>query len=209
MSEKEKYKRYGYEDAYDTEKENDWTNRLNFDDCIEIMNNQFNKINKYKEEIQKLNVGIVHLKGQLKQTKQRLTEKEKKIKELSEEHFEMFGDIKNYKNLWLAEQRKNKDLHYLEEKNRLRDKPIIETNRETGTIKIDNIEFNVEQTKAICYLLEVFERKTCKQVCEEIREKIEDLIEVSFDNEEDEFSTITIWGLKKVLDQTEKGEEDE
>ena len=47
----EKYKRYGYEDAYDTEKENDWTNRLNLDDCIEIMNNQFNEIIELKRQL--------------------------------------------------------------------------------------------------------------------------------------------------------------
>ena len=39
-----------------------------------------------------------------------LTEKDKEINKLSEEHFEMFGDMKDYKNLWLAEQRKNKEI---------------------------------------------------------------------------------------------------
>lgn len=42
--------------------------------------------------------------------KQQLTEKDKKINQLSEEHLEMFGDMKDYKNLWLAEQRKNKEI---------------------------------------------------------------------------------------------------
>lgn len=51
MSKKEKYKRCGYEDAYDTEKENNWTNRLYLDDCIEIMNNQFNEIIELKQQI--------------------------------------------------------------------------------------------------------------------------------------------------------------
>lgn len=51
MSKEEKYKRYGYEDAYDTEKENNWTNRLNLDDCIEIMNNQFNEIVELKQQL--------------------------------------------------------------------------------------------------------------------------------------------------------------
>lgn len=78
-------------------------------DICSVLNKQEENIDKYKKEIQKLNIGIVHLKNQLKQTKQQLTEKEKQIKELSEEHFEIFGDMKNYKNLWLAEQRKNKD----------------------------------------------------------------------------------------------------
>ena len=49
MSKKEKYKRYGYEDAYDTEKENNWTNRLNLDDCIEIMNTPSNIKNSSNE----------------------------------------------------------------------------------------------------------------------------------------------------------------
>lgn len=43
---------------------------------------------------------------------ERIAELEMRIKELSEEHFEMFGDMKNYKNLWLAEQRKNKHLRH-------------------------------------------------------------------------------------------------
>lgn len=41
---------------------------------------------------------------------QQLADKDGKINKLSEEHFEMFGDMKDYKNLWLAEQRKNKEI---------------------------------------------------------------------------------------------------
>ena len=47
-------------------------------------------------------------------------------------------------------------------------KPTVETNRETGTMKIDNIEFNVEQTKAISHLLEAFEKKVTEDVCNKI-----------------------------------------
>lgn len=39
-----------------------------------------------------------------------LAEKDKEISKLSREHLEMFGDMKTYKNLWLAEQRKNKEI---------------------------------------------------------------------------------------------------
>ena len=52
------------------------------------------------------------LEEQLAEKDERIAELEKQIKELSEEHFEMFGDMKNYKNLWLAEQRKNKQLRH-------------------------------------------------------------------------------------------------
>ena len=62
MSKKEKYKRYGWEDAYDTEIENDWTNRLNLDDCIEIMNNQYNKIEELKQQLGEKNKEIAELK---------------------------------------------------------------------------------------------------------------------------------------------------
>lgn len=65
MSKKEKYKRYGWEDAYDTEIENDWTNRLNLDDCIEIMNNQYNKIEELKQQLAEEDKEIENLKKQL------------------------------------------------------------------------------------------------------------------------------------------------
>lgn len=49
-------------------------------------------------------------------------------------------------------------------------KPIVETNRETRTMKIDNIEFNAEQTKAINHFLEAFEKKVTEDVCNEIKD---------------------------------------
>lgn len=57
-----------------------------------------------------LRTQIVELKKENKQLKEQLAEKDKEINKLSEEHLEMFGDMKTYKNLWLAEQRKNKEI---------------------------------------------------------------------------------------------------
>lgn len=57
---------------------------------------------------------------------------------------------------------------------KLKGKPIIKTDRETGTMKIDNIEFNVEQTKAISHLLEAFEKKVIEDVCNKIKEFTEE-----------------------------------
>ena len=74
-------------------------------------------------------------------------------------------------------------------------KPKVETNRETGTMKIDNIEFNVEQTKAISHLLEAFEKKIRKDVCDEIR----NLSAIDIINK------IYIVNIE-ILDQIEQGE---
>jgi len=49
-------------------------------------------------------------------------------------------------------------------------KPTVETNRETGTMKIDNIEFNIEQTKAISHFLEAFEKKVTEDICNKIKD---------------------------------------
>ena len=59
------------------------------------------KINK--EDIEKEREIISELQ-------QQLAEKNKEINKLSKEHSEMFRDMKEYKNLWLAEQRKNKQI---------------------------------------------------------------------------------------------------
>ena len=60
------------------------------------------------KEIENLNNRLdKYIGGKLKSM---LDEKDKEIKELREEHLEMFGDMKGYKNLWLAEQRKNKEI---------------------------------------------------------------------------------------------------
>ena len=57
---------------------------------------------------------------------QQLAEKDKEIDKLLKEHFEMFGDMKDYKNLWLAEQRKNKEVrHQVCEEIRLNSKQNI------------------------------------------------------------------------------------
>lgn len=84
MSEKEKYKRYGYEDAYDTEKENNWTNRLNLDDCIEIMNNQYNEIVELKQQLAEKDKRIAELEDKLKRT-------EKAMHEEVKEHLEYYN----------------------------------------------------------------------------------------------------------------------
>jgi len=88
-------------------------------------------------------------------------------------------------------------LEQLAEKNKeiekLKGKPIIETDRETGTMKIDNIEFNVEQTKAISHLLEAFEKKVIEDVCNKIKE---------FTEENWDYDDFTYF-----LNKIEKGEE--
>lgn len=78
--------------------------------------------NKYKFNIENLEVvEITIVEGNLEQQlaeknkeieelKTRASEKDKEINKLSEEHLEMSGDMKTYKNLWLAEQRKNKEI---------------------------------------------------------------------------------------------------
>ena len=83
-------------------------------------------------------------------------------------------------------------------------KPKVETNRETGTMKIDNIEFNVEQTKAINHLLEAFEKKITNQVCNKIRLNIEDM-EHSEENEAKQSSESVVYTeeLLKLLDEIE------
>ena len=88
--------------------------------------------------------------------------------------------------------------------NRLSNKPIIETNRETGTMKIDNIEFNVEQTKAISHLLEAFEKKVTEDVCNKILE----LCDKKFRsiNEFDFVEVISRDELIEVLDYIEGAE---
>lgn len=53
---------------------------------------------------------ITDLEFHIKRLEEQLAEKDKEINKLSKEHFEMFGDMKDYKNLWLAEQRKNKEI---------------------------------------------------------------------------------------------------
>ena len=87
-------------------------------------------------------------------------------------------------------------------------KPRVETNRETGTMKIDNIEFNEEQTKAINHFLEALEKKITNQVCNKIKLNIEDM-EHSEENEAKQSSESAIYTeeLLKLLDEiSEEGE---
>ena len=95
-------------------------------------------------------VEITIVEGDLEQ---QLAEKETKINELSDEHLELFGDMKTYKNLWLAEQRKNKEIR--------------------------------------------------KQVCDEIREKLQ-----MNENNTCENTAFGVYYdyLKEILDEIEKGE---
>lgn len=83
-------------------------------------------------------------------------------------------------------------------------KPKVETNRETGTMKIDNIEFNIEQTKAISHLLEAFEKKVTEDVCNKILE----LCDKKFRsiNEFDFVEVISRDEVIEILDQIEKEE---
>lgn len=105
------------------------------------------------EVVREMKQQIVDLEQENKQLKQQLTEKDKEINKLSKEHFEMFGDMKDYKNLWLAEQRKNKEIR--------------------------------------------------KQVCDEIREKLE-----INENNSCENTAFGIYfdDLSEILDQIEQGE---
>ena len=85
-------------------------------------------------------------------------------------------------------------------------KPKVETNRETGTMKIDDIEFNEKQVKALNHLLEAFEKKITNQVCDVARKKI---VEATCYDTEEEVRNV-IYDLNastalEILDEVEKG----
>lgn len=93
----------------------------NAEDIIELLFEEINKLKAKIIEEQDFKLAYAHdldeegqhninLLKEVDELKQQLTEKDKEIDKLSEEHFEMFGDMKDYKNLWLAEQRKNKEI---------------------------------------------------------------------------------------------------
>lgn len=90
-------------------------------------------------------------------------------------------------------------------------KPTVETDRETGTMKIDNVEFNVEQTKAINHFLEAFEKKVTEDVCDEIFElcekKFRSIDSVSKFDEDEWTEVISKDELIEILAQIEQGDE--
>ena len=80
-----------------------------------------------------------------------LAEKNKDINKLSKEHLEMFGDMKEYKNLWLAEQRKVEEL----------ENKLEHCSNDKWYIDLDKLNIPNEIANQIK-----------KQVCDEIREKL-------------------------------------
>lgn len=55
---------------------------------------------------------IADLETKLAEKDKEIAELKKKCEELSDKEFEHFGDMKTYKNMWLAEQRKNKEIRH-------------------------------------------------------------------------------------------------
>ena len=73
------------------------------EECNESLSNKFDKESDIQNKIDILKYNIDGLE-------QQLVEKDKEIDKLSKENLELFGYIKDYRNLWLAEQRKNKEI---------------------------------------------------------------------------------------------------